>query len=300
MKATKGIPLTYSILAPEVGFEPINKFMKFNCDICNKDFKSALGLAGHKRMHGPSNGSVTPYFRPKCCVIETQEEITVEFLETYLSRICNCKNCNKRFFAVRSEYQYCSKSCSTSSQNQKRKHDGWSLSKRSKQQISQSLKKLPRKESTKPKIEFSGEFSRIFNMNCKHCNSKFCSRTQKQYCSEHAALYMAENRNRFKFTFNVFHYPELFDLESLDKTGWYSPGGKAGKWNIDGLSRDHKVSVNESIKNNYDPFYIKHPLNCELITHAANNKKKTKSSIEYEELVLLVEDYEQNKHKKSL
>ena len=103
---------------------------------------------------------------------------------------------------------------------------------------------------------------------------------------------MADARNRYKFTFNVYNYPDLFDLDRIKEIGWFAPGGKSGRWNINGLSRDHKVSVNEAILNNYDYYYITHPMNCEIISHKMNNKKKTKSSITYEELVKLVDDYD--------
>jgi hypothetical protein len=93
-------------------------------------------------------------------------------------------------------------------------------------------------------------------------------------------MYCESSKSGYKFTFNVYHFPELFDLDLLNKVGWYSPGGKTKKWNINGLSRDHKISVNDAIKNNYDPYYIT-PLNCELMPHIENNSKKTKSSISY-------------------
>jgi len=62
--------------------------------------------------------------------------------------------------------------------------------------------------------------------------------------------------------------------------------------NTNGLTRDHKISVNEAIRNNYDPYYIKHPLNCELMSWKKNNKKKTKSSITYSKLKQLVDAYD--------
>lgn len=67
---------------------------------------------------------------------------------------------------------------------------------------------------------------------------------------------------------------------------------KGSNLNINGLTRDHKVSVNEAIRNNYDPYYIKHPLNCESMLFSDNNKKNTKSSISYEELVRIVAEFE--------
>ena len=73
-------------------------------------------------------------------------------------------------------------------------------------------------------------------------------------------------------------------MGEIRRVGLYHP-----KKNVEGLSRDHRVSVNEAIKNNYDPFYIKHPLNCEIMTQRANSSKKGKNSITYEELKRLVD-----------
>ena len=84
----------------------------------------------------------------------------------------------------------------------------------------------------------------------------------------------------------------MFDLDLLNKLGFYAPGGKSGKWNIEGLSRDHKVSISEAIANNYDPYYITHVMNCELMPHKENDKKKGKSSISYAKLVQLVDEYD--------
>jgi hypothetical protein len=70
-------------------------------------------------------------------------------------------------------------------------------------------------------------------------------------------------------------------------------GGKSKQpINKNGISRDHRVSVFEAIRQNYDPYYIKHPVNCELMLHCENNKKKSKSSISYDQLVKLVNDYD--------
>lgn len=97
----------------------------------------------------------------------------------------------------------------------------------------------------------------------------------------------------YKFKFNVFHYPHLFNLSLLAEFGWYSPKGKSGKWNPTGLSRDHKISVSEAIKNNYDPYYITHPMNCELMSQSNNIKKYNKCSLTYSTLIKLVDEYDQ-------
>lgn len=64
------------------------------------------------------------------------------------------------------------------------------------------------------------------------------------------------------------------------------------KENPNGVTRDHRVSVNEAIRNGYDPYYITHPLNCELMLFEDNNKKNITSSIAYEELVSQVKEYD--------
>jgi hypothetical protein len=143
-----------------------------------------------------------------------------------------------------------------------------------------------------PDLNRCGPFSKLFVCSCRHCKTKFVSRIKKQYCVEHKSLYSLSSKSGYKFTFNVYHYPDLFDINLLNAVGWFSPGGKAGKWNINGLSRDHKISVTESIINNYDPYYITHPVNCELMPHHQNNRKKTKSSITYEKLKQLVNEYD--------
>lgn len=135
----------------------------------------------------------------------------------------------------------------------------------------------------------SGPFSWVAPYSCSHCKLTFLSRTKRKYCQSHAALYGDEGRNLYEFTFNVFLYPDLFsqvDLELVSQLGFWSPK------NTSGITRDHRVSVNEAVRNGYPPYYIKHPLNCKLMPWHENNRKKTASSLEFSELVRLVDAYE--------
>lgn len=249
----------------------------FTCTECNKSFSTALGLAGHSRMHGASGGTNKQIM---CCCVITKKVIKASTVEQYQASLLNCKHCNKLF---KSEYNavFCSKSCSTTFTNQfKVKTES------SKQSTSDSLKeyfrinpkpkqakiKRVKDKSNKPKLQRQRDKRPLYI--CKHCQDSFESKIKKKYCSNCAPLYMAEARNRYKFTFNVFKYPQLFDLNLLQEVGFYAPRGKSGNWNPNGLSRDHKVSVNEAILNQYDPYYITHPLNCELMPHIQNNKKE--------------------------
>ena len=79
----------------------------------------------------------------------------------------------------------------------------------------------------------------------------------------------------------------------FNKIGFYSPGGRCKRpKNLNGLTRDHKVSVQESILNNYDAHYITHPINCRLITAQENSSKNKASILSYQDLIKLVDNYE--------
>lgn len=129
---------------------------------------------------------------------------------------------------------------------------------------------------------------------CKHCGTPVISRNAYGYCAEHRLLYSGAGRARFQFTFNFVDYPDIFDLDAImaliKMYGWRSTNGP--NKNLNGLTRDHKVSVNEAIRCGYDPHYIKHPLNCEFMLQSENIRKGTKSSMNYSDLVQAVDDYE--------
>lgn len=285
------------------------------CQTCNKSFKTINGLNGHQRMHGKSKGTLSQIY---CCSILTKQIVNVNYLkvhdESYIQKQqskINCKHCNNEFIPGYSSL-FCSHSCSASYHNTKRV-----ITKGRKKLFScikcntkflTSIRSNPAKtkcDLCKKPVKsincnaqeniFCGPYSKIYIRKCYHCKDTFISRKKLKYCPEHKEFYSDSAKQGFKFKFNVYDYPNLFDLESLNQFGWFSPGGKYGKWNPSGLSRDHKVSVNESIRNNYDPFYITHPLNCDLIPHSINNKKKTKSSISYQDLISIVDEYENDK-----
>ena len=135
--------------------------------------------------------------------------------------------------------------------------------------------------------------SKVHCTSCKFCNSAFYTNTSAIVCNQCQHLKWNNNKNQYSFKFNVFDYPDLFDLVLLQSIGWVSFGGRrGGNKNLSGISRDHKVSVSDAKKYNYDPYYISHPCNCELLPHHINNSKNTKSSISYEQLVELVTEYD--------
>ena len=206
-----------------------------------------------------------------------------------------CKNCDK-LLTKKWQLKFCCASCSTTWNNGRRIYTkpnrpnclicGNKTSKATSKYCSNKcrrvdsgiVKPIKKKDPNKP-----------FNCTCKHCGAKFQSPRCKHYCDDCVEHYSHAGRARYWFSINVYKYPELFDLEALNKIGFRSND------NPNGYTRDHKVSVNHAIKNGYDPYYIAHVMNCELMLWAENNKKKTKSSISYEELVKLVDEYDSTK-----
>jgi hypothetical protein len=224
----------------------------------------------------------------------------------YYSNPVNCKQCRIQIPYEKRQNVFCSKSCAATYNNINHKEGRKFGPAKSTQKVCKPRKPRPpilraltprkKKVSIRTlgktwKTNVVGPYTRIYNRVCNICNVHFFSRRISKYCSEHKTHY-ATMRNRYQFTFNVYKYPELFDLELVRIHGWYSPGNRGPK-NNNGVSRDHRVSVSEAIRNNYDPYYITHPLNCELMRHTENKNKYTGSSIKYDELVLLVDAYEQ-------
>ena len=215
-----------------------------------------------------------------------------------IDKIRICEHCNTEFKYNFSSQKYCSVSCG----NYNRVH-----TEETKKKISESVSKLPRnkkktptkrlyKSRAKPKKikEEVGEFEKLFICKCKNCSFIGSYRKQTGYCNNCKHCYTENGRAKFIFTFNVYHYPDLFDIEFINKHGWRKT--KGSNINVNGVSRDHKVSVRDAIKFNYDPYYIKHPLNCVLMLHSDNQSKGTQSSITYNELVAMVDSYDSIKN----
>lgn len=240
----------------------------------------------------------TKRFLPEEVKIKISETVRKKQIDPNYTRPTNkCLNCEKETL----NNKFCSKRCSALINNKQRKQ-----TEESRHKASQSLSNYHKiKNANKPPKEIKkayrrafkkGPNSKLYYLTCKSCKTLTITKkfNRKRYCdlciSDHSNL-----RFHYRFRFNVYHFPDLFDLDLLNSVGWYSPRGKSGKWNPHGLSRDHKVSVSDAIKYKYDEFYITHPLNCELMPHSKNAKKKHNSSLTFEELKVIVDEYESRK-----
>lgn len=267
--------------------EDVNNTM-FVCNECDITFKSIFALNGHKRKHGPSKGKLNVTLEES-----KSHQMRLARIKKYNSNPKKCNGCQIVLEYDKRNNKFCSRSCSTSHNNKLVEK-----TQQSKQKTSESLKAYflnnPKNPNKIKNTKVEGPASRVYFRKCNHCNVLFTSRKRVKYCNAHATLYKSKGKNRYKFVFNVFDYPDLFDLSLIEKYGWFSHGGRY-KYNPSGITRDHRVSVNEAIKNDYDPYYITHPINCELMQFEKNNKKKTKSSLTYDELVKLVDEYDMKK-----
>jgi len=262
-----------------------------SCILCRKQ-TSDLGITTHfLRSHGSAE-------QRQLFTNNYMNNVSKTAKERYNQHPKLCKECNSIIDYKDRVNKFCSHSCAGSFSNKIRKKNGWSLTANQKLSISKTLIKYNVSLGNKSKSlhdtikSASGEFSRVHFMKCKFCDNMFTNRAATQVCCNCQHLKWNNNKDQYSFKFNVFDYPDLFNLDKLKQIGWVAFGGKrGGNKNVNGLSRDHKVSVNDAKKFGYDSYYISHPLNCELMPHIKNNKKKTKSSISYEELVRLVNSY---------
>jgi hypothetical protein len=207
----------------------------------------------------------------------------------------SCEVCKKDVYRkkIYSENIFCSHTCSAKFSNKNRKRNTPEMIK-SKASIRAKLAYDIRNKIKEEMVW--GPYSCLFIVKCAHSGELFASRSKRKYSPKNAHLYSDNQRALYIFRFNIFNHKDLFDWDFIKKHGWYSThrkrNGQTTKANPGGVSRDHRVSVNEAIRNNYDPFYIKHPLNCEIMLHRENSAKKTRSSMSYEDLIKKVDAYE--------
>lgn len=122
---------------------------------------------------------------------------------------------------------------------------------------------------------------------CKFCSGPvFHFKTVCESCKfESRILY----RHECDFKFKIEDYPEYFDLSLIEKYGRYSPRNKGN--NLNGISKDHLLSINDGFKNKIDPKIISHPANCILRRHKENQSKGFKSFITLNELLKRIEEF---------
>lgn len=97
-----------------------------------------------------------------------------------------------------------------------------------------------------------------------------------------------ENKDPYKYYRELSNWGnnlELFDdsdWDKINKIGFFHY-----KNNRSGLVRDHRYSRMSGFKNDVFPEILRHPVNCELITHSNNVKKQQNKNISSDSITLI-------------
>ena len=117
---------------------------------------------------------------------------------------------------------------------------------------------------------------------------KLSDSAKKRY-KKTSANSLKEFRLLCAFKFNVYDYPDEFPIDLINEYGWYSASNRGG--NLNGVSRDHMISVKYAYDNAIDHNLISHPANCKLMIHNENVSKYSKCSISVEELIQKINEW---------
>lgn len=139
-----------------------------------------------------------------------------------------------------------------------------------------------------------------YNKICKYCGKEFITNNIKRQfcCIKCASKYRYLNiiktdkeiyKNSCIFKFNIYDYINEFNIDLIKEYGFYKAKNHGN--NLNGVSRDHKYSINDAYNNHIDPYIIFHPANCELLLQSKNASKNYKSSISINDLVEKIKDW---------
>lgn len=222
-----------------------------------------------------------------------------------------CQQCNTSFIPKPGTFgKFCSLSCSTSYRNKQliiQKHTKYQLNPKlclcCKQPLSFDKKKnkfcskscsakitnlIDRKRG--PTKSIKPQYSSVKFLFCTYANKWYVNRNLDGTLRRSSPYVKTEKQKYYhaaRFKFNVYHYPDEFNLSLIETYGWYTcPGLKRKNFpkNINGVSRDHIISVSYGFANNIDPEIIAHPANCRLMLHSNNYRKGSKCELTIPEL----------------
>jgi hypothetical protein len=207
-------------------------------------------------------------------------------------KICaNCKHPIPYATTLNGPVKFCSRSCSASFTNklrcpEKRKEQG--------RRLSEKIQSGLTSHDYKIKPKYCKVTWKICPFTGKPYHTRKVSRGNRQN-SPYAKSIKAIYYQLAKFKFNVYHMPDLFDLDLLARLGWYTCPGKKRKnhtKNTDGVSRDHMYSIAQGIENKVHPMLLGHPANCRLIEHKQNKIKHAACEIELDELITRIKQFD--------
>lgn len=262
----------------------------YKCPYCNLLF-TKKGISTHIiRNHTTDNnfknsGTLGLKFKisKECLDLLAEKRLKAKNLKNFN---VNCFICNNVFivtepnekFPLKNKY-FCSKKCEHT-----RIH-----SDETKNKISTSLiKRNKNPDLFKRKKNFCKNCSKEINIRIKFCTKK-CMNSYRTKNYDDLKLY----RIYSQFKFNLSDYPDKFDFDLIKKFGWYKPSNKGN--NLNGISRDHIISVKYGFLNNVPTSIISHPANCQLMQHTKNSSKNMKCDMSIDELLKKIKEWNKSK-----
>lgn len=224
------------------------------------------------------NVYVNKYMRNYDKVKETYKNKREEAEKEYLKDPKKCKYCDEIIIYEKRTNDYCGHSCVASSTNSSRIYD-WG------DKIKEGIDRYLNINGIERYVE------------CNNCGDTIKKSKRRKYCSDKCMVeYRRKDMDKYKkykldtnFKFSLNDYPDEFDFSLIEKHGWYSPTNK--KNNLDGVSRDHIISVKDGFEKGIDPFLLSHPANCQLMIHNENVSKYTNSHMSENELLEKIEKW---------
>lgn len=262
--------------------------MIFTCKDCGFVFDHPYKYANHRRFEvhktkfiGKSSNKVVSKISGK--LIELDQLKRHE--QAFLKKLKNCLQCKKQH----TNPKFCCSSCGAKYNN---KHFAKERRGPPKGYRLGIVAKTGEKAKNHTQLE-KFPSSHVYYNTCAKTGIFF---TYKSYRKYHPSI-NADKRDYYRncsFRFWVYKYPKWFDLKIVEEYGWYStPGSKRnGIKNLNGVSRDHMLSIHDGYVQNIDPKLMSHPANCCLILHAHNNLKNTKSKIGIKQLLQRIREFE--------
>jgi hypothetical protein len=255
------------------------------CKYCNSLFPNEEGkvFANHVRWcdSNASNGDKGISKREKTRL----EKLIFEAGEIKEFSV-TCQKCQCNFLVKEREkrhpersFYFCSRSCSNSR---------GARTEEFKEKIrSKLLGRIYTARSTRVCEECGTSFEIISTNNRqKYCSSVCRKKFRDKNISKES---LAHYRSLCSFKFNLSDYSDEFDFSLVERHGWYAAKNRGN--NLNGVSRDHMVSVSYGYKNGIDPSIISHPANCRLLVHNDNVSKKEKCSCTLEDLLIRIQEW---------
>ena len=250
---------------------------EYRCEYCQSKFENFQTKANHMRWEHLDNSKFSSKMKEVNLRIAEEKfgKIIEEEVKCYNSKCSNLVEIKYREGRKKEKY-HCSRKCANS--------------------------RGPMSNETREKISKKLSLEKKVNV-CLYCNQNFYiekkrSKEQKfcsTLCRNKSKIKIDESlqnyRRRASFNFNLSDFHEEFDFTLVEKYGWYKASNHGN--NLNGVSRDHMVSVKFGYENKIDPSIISHPANCKLMRHNDNVSKYTDCQITIEELLERIKNWDE-------